>query len=348
MKIFLIILFSIYINADFTLTYRINNKIIQTTYFKDNNHTLVKLKEANKTLQELLILDNKRYLKFKDKNQEKIYELPPKKEKTDLNYTKKIDYTILEVQENGGYDFKTQKWLIQKDDKNETVIVSNDNKLYNKVQKMVWSLRRILPKEQERRATIFDMGKGFALVKSNHIEMLSYNENNISQSLFNIDSYKAKILRNVKLNLQRCSMHICCGDTKRVSKSKELINYLKPNSRWKLLNIANCDNNSSKKTMENAIITDSNDYIVLDLNRDKISKLDKLKEKGIKIDNLKEDRVNGYSIKYTYLPEIDATIGEIKLSSKSIFIYSMGEIDIIDFVKESLNLKRENNYTLSN
>ncbi len=344
-KSILIMLLSTLLYSDFTLTYRINNKIIQTTYYKDSNHTLVIFKENNKTLQELLILDNKKYIKFSENGKDKIYEIPKKSENIDINYTKKIDYKIVEVQENGGYDFKTQKWIIKRGDKNETVIVSNDKKIYPKVQKLVYSLRKLLPKDVEEKATIFDMGKGYALVKSNQIELLSHNEKNITLATFDI-GIKDKKLKYIAQNIQKCSMHICCGNTKDIAKSKELVKYIKINStKWKLLNIASCKNSSS---LENAIVTNSNDYIVVDLNEDSISKIDTLKKEGVPIYEVKEKDIDGFKVKYTYIPEIDTTVGDIKLTNKTISIYAKGDVDILNFIKEKMELKKPHNYTLSN
>lgn len=346
MSLILTLILSSLLYGDFTLTYRINNKIIQTTYYKDNNHTLVKFREDNKTLQELLILDNKQYIKFSENGQDKIYEIPKKTEKIDENYTKNVNYTVVDVQENGGYDFKTQKWIIKKGDKNETVIVSNDKKIYPKVQKLVFSLRKLLPKDIENQATIFDMGKGYALIKSNNIELLSHKDSNISLDTFDI-GIKEKQLKKVAFNIQKCSMHICCGNTKDITQSKELIQYIKPqDNEWRLLNIASCKDSNSR--LENAIITNNHNYVVIDLNNDGISKIDNLKKEGVPIDNIKEDNISGYKIKYTYIPQIDATVGDIKLPDKTISIYTKGDIDIINFIKEKMELRKPHNYTLSN
>jgi len=346
MKRLMLLLLTTLLYSDFTLTYRINNKIIQTTYYKDNNHTLVKFRENNKTLQELIILNNKKYVRFEENGKEKVYEMPKSSEPKDINYTKKVDYQIVEVQENGGYDFKTQKWLIKRGDKNETVIVSNDKKIYPKVQKLVYSLRRLLPKGIESQATIFDMGRGFALIKSDNIELLSHNEETIDSSKFAIKEVSGK-LENIAQDIQRCSMHICCGKTKKISPSKELIKYINSDKKeWKLLNIASC--NEDSPLLENAIVTDSSNYIVIDLNKDGIGKIDNLKKEGVPINNIKEQKIEGYSIKYTYIPEIDTTVGDIKLPNKTISIYSKGDINIIDFIKHNFELRVAQNYTFSN
>ena len=141
-------------------------------------------------------------------------------------------------------------------------------------------------------------------------------------------------------------MHICCGNTKDITKSKELIQYIKPQDKeWKLLNIANCKDSNSR--LENAIVTNNHNYVVIDLNDDGISKIDKLKKEGVPITNIKEKNIGGYKLKYTYIPQIDATIGDIKLPSKTISIYTKGNIDIVGFIKKKMMLRKPHNYTLS-
>jgi len=333
MKWILSLLIFTFLSADFTLTYRINNKIIQTSYYKDVNHTLFKFKESNKTLQELIILDNKKYLKYTENGDDKIYEIPKKEDDINIFNNKKIKYKIIQSQENGGYSFKTQKWVIQRADKNETIIVSNDKKIYPKIKKMVYALKKLLPKKQERQATIFDMGNGYALIKSDNIEFLSNNEQAIDSSIFKIKD-KNK-LDSIAQKLDRCSMHICCGLTQYIKPPNELYRYINhKDSSWKVLNIAKCSNNN----IENAILTNGDNYVVIELTHNKIGKIDNLTKEGILAENIDIKKINGYILKSTYIPSIDTTIEDIKLPSKTITIYTKGELNLDNFRKNILYL----------
>jgi hypothetical protein len=332
MKLILLFISSLLL-ADFTLTYRIDNKIIQTSYYKDNNHTLFKFKTNDKIVQELIIIDNKKYLRFTENGKSKVYEIPYKK-----NDSKKLSnlahkYKIIQTQENGGYDFKTEKWIIAKADKNETIIVSKDKKIYPKVKKMVYALKRLLPSNQEPAATIFDMGSGYALIKSKDIELLSHNENSIKISTFNIQIQDK--LKSISQNIDRCSLHVCCGSSEQIKPAIELNNYINKNSNnWKLINIASCSN-----SLENAILTNGNNYVIIDLNKNKKEMILNLQKNGIKTESVDIKKESGYTIKSTYISAINTAIKDIVLPTKTISIYTKGKIDLDAFIKKVIFLQ---------
>jgi len=333
MKQVLLLFFSTFLLADFTLTYRINNKIIQTSYYKDNNHTMFKFKENSKTLQELIIIDNKKYIKFTENGNDKIYEIPKKSSDSNITNNNVVDYKIIESQENGGYSFKTQKWIIQRGDRNETVIVSNDKKIYPKIKKMVYALKKLLPTTKQKQATIFDIGKGYALIKSNNIEFLSYNEKPINSTIFKVED-KNK-LDNIAQELEKCSMHICCGLNSYIRPPNELNRYINYNHNiWKVLNVAKCNNNN----MENAILTNGNNYVVIELSDNKSGKIDNLTKEGILTENIYIKEVNGYTLKSAYIQSIDTTIEDIKLPTKTLSIYTKGNVDLDSFTENIIHL----------
>ena len=344
MKWIIPIIFTSLLYSDFTITYRIDNKIIQSTYYKDSNHTLFKLKENNKTLQKLLISDDKRYIEFTENGKNKLIEIPKKGLSNANKQPQKVSFNLIKIEENGGYSFKTQKWIIKKGDKNETLIVSDDKKVVDKVNKMVSALKSLLPSSKASNADIFNISSKYAIIKSKKIEFLSLNDTKIDDSLFAINN--SQKIKKIKESIDKCSLNICCGKTDNKEESKELSNYLQDGNEWKLINVKRCiysNNNYS----ENAIFTNDKEYLSVILKDSNSSgEIGNLQQKGINIIDIQIEDLNNYKIKTAYIPQLDRTIEDIIYPDKTITIISQGDVDI-DSIKETV-LKNNFKYSSNN
>ncbi len=343
MRILIFLFLPIFIIADFSLIYRIDNKIIQKTLYKDNNNSITEFIIGDKVLQKMVILNNHKYLQTNKNGKNIIYDLGKKSNNIEFNSSKKMSFDIVKKEENGGYDFKTQKWIIKKDGNIESLIVSNDKKIYSKVKKMILAQKEFLSKDKRAIADIFDLGGGYALIKSNNIELLSHDNKNI-----NLENYISDIIKNNKKrvysSLKMCSLRICCNKSSKIMPSKELKDYLK-DSDWNIINVAKCEDNN----VERAILTKDDKYIVVELKdrNSNFGKIDELRSRGLDIKDSIQKSISGYNAKYTYLNDINYSLEDIILPNKILSVYSSDDVDFDSFNTKVLELKAPNNYTLS-
>ena len=336
MLIFYIFITPLY--SDFTLTYRIDNKIIQQTFFKDNEHAIYKFIKDNKLLLKATIINNQKFIEFNENNQSIIYTMPIDSNSS-ISKSNNI-YTILNTKSNPSYEFESNILTIKRDDLNESIIATNKKDILLDINKMQQNLNRLLNKNID----IFTINNRFVILKAKNIELLDYSKKELDNNIFYLDNEAIK--NEILNNLSRCSLHICCKENIKAQKAKTINSLLKESKEWKLINSAYCPNTK----YEHAIFTNKDDYVVVELlNKPNSGKIDSLKKSGVELKNYNFKIVNGYMIKSAYIPKIDMSIKDIQMPKRTITIYTQGKSSLDKFIKNNLNLEAlYNNYSLSN
>jgi len=238
--------------SDFTLTYNIDNAIVQTVKYHDAKHVLFDIKKNNVTLEKLLIRNDKKYIIFNENGVESIYEISDELSEPIKNTDKENlpNYKILKKETNLVVSgFKAQKWLVKYGDDNSTteLTVSNDPKIVNAISLTAKALKKLLPSDKQKQADMFNIAKDYVILETNNLKLTSFNENAISLSLYDIDkSLTDEEEKKFSDNIQECFTNVCCGEKN--SKANLINNFLKKNiDGWKLTKVAKCENKNEEK-----------------------------------------------------------------------------------------------------
>jgi len=354
MKIVIVLLsLSLFIFADFTISYLIDNKIKQTVYYKDSNHVMFKIEDSEKVIEKLLIVNNKKYLTFSENNIEHIYEISNDlyEDNATQNSNLLYNFNIIRKDQNITFNnFNATRWIVKNPDgSKDSLIVTSNKELYEDLKKSINALKKILPKEKGAEASIFDLGNGYILLKSANLELLSYKKETLSLSLYRINQQLTpNEQKQLSKNIQKCFTSVCCGRKNQISTDINI--FLNQNTKnWKMVSSAKCED-ETQKNFESAIFENNSKYLTVELisQNTLLGKIDTLLQEGFEIENLKDSSINGYKFKEAYLPSVDATIADISLPNATISIYTKGKTNLKDSAKELLRLKLNSNYTLSN
>lgn len=361
MRAILILLFSSLLYADFTISYLIDNKIKQTVYYKDDNHIMFQIEDSEKTLEKLFIINSKKYISFEENGIEHIFEISDKlSDNSDNNVSSDnnsssnsdVNFSVLRVDNNISFNQqKASRWIVKDASGEKKSIIVTDNKaLYKDIKKSIEALKKILPKSKADEASIFDVGNGWTILKSENLELLKYKESPLDLALFKINKELDKNeQKELSKEIEKCFTNVCCG--KSSTNPQEINSYLnEDNKKWKLLSSAKC-NYKSQKNIESAIYSYDNKFITVEMISKNIllGKIDSLKKEGLEVSNIKNLKLEGYETKEGYIPSVDATVVDITLPSATISLYAKGNINLIKNAKELLKLKFKSlNYTLSN
>ena len=349
MRVLLIIATLItYLYPDFKLSYLIDNKFKQTSYYKDKNHILFKISDNNKPIEDLLIINSKKYIKFKDNGIEHIYEISNSNSKKS-KIQKSKNYTVTKKEKNITFlNYSAQKWtILDKNGKTEELIVTDNPKLLQKTLKTLNALKELLPNNQNN--SLFIINKKYVILKAKNLQLLNESEQKLNSAMF--DFHKTlKKEEQIKLSkeINKCFTNVCCGKNN-TENSKELYKFLKQHiDNWKLTKSAKCKN-ITQKNLESAVYSNNKNHIIVELSTDKEyteGKIDSLEKEGIKISKIQKTTIKGYAAKSAYLPIIDATILDITLPNTTISIYSKGKVNLLKFSKKALILYRKPSYSL--
>ena len=352
-----IIIFTLFINviyADFEIKYKIDNKFEQTAYYKDKKHVLFNIKEHNKSLEDLIILNSKKYIRFTENGIERLYEIEDDNETQEsTTQTSTIkNYTIVKKIKNIPYlRFNAQVWKIKyKNNQIEYVVVTDDKDLLNKVKLSLHAIKNLLPPSKQDSTSMFIIDNKYVILQTDNLILQKYSNNILKNSLFNIHkSLNKKEQLELSKNIDKCFYDICCGNQD-IDKSKYLTNFLKNNSSWKLKKVAQCKN-STQKDLESAIFKKNNRFVTVELvSKGDLTngKVETLKEEGVNISNIQESFIDGFKVISAYLPIVDASVLDIELPNTTISLYTKGKFDLLDFSKKVLLLRKKINYTLGN
>lgn len=352
--IVLFILLYIFAYADFTLTYKLDNTTLQTVNYADKKHVLFTIYSNGELVEKLLILNDKKYIIFNEDNIEHIYEISdelsePVKES---NITATVEYKFIKkIKDTKIAGIKAEKWLVENSNNEKTpVIVSNSPDIVADLFKVMDALKKILPANKQDEAYMFNMGKGYVLLATGDLKLISYNKDKLSTDIFNLkpllDNSQQEKMAN---SIDKCFSEVCCG--KESSDAKELKPFLKTKiGKWQLKKVAKC-NNDIEKNIESAIYTDSNNsHIVVEMTTGDVvpsGKIDSLIEQGIKVSDIKKTNLDGFRTVSAYIPVVDATVVDIMLPNTTISLYSKGKAKLEKFAKQVLNLKVKNIYSTS-
>jgi len=346
-------LFFISAYSDFTLTYNIDNAIVQTVKYHDAKHVLFDIKKNNVTLEKLLIRNDKKYIIFNENGVESIYEISDELSEPIKNTDKENlpNYKILKKETNLVVSgFKAQKWLVKYGDDNSTteLTVSNDPKIVNAISLTAKALKKLLPSDKQKQADMFNIAKDYVILETNNLKLTSFNENAISLSLYDIDkSLTDEEEKKFSDNIQECFTNVCCGEKN--SKANLINNFLKKNiDGWKLTKVAKCENKNEEK-IESGIYKNNTKSIIVEITTDKMpsGKIESLQSQGLEIKNIKKEILMGYEMQTAYLPIINATVSDIKLPNTIISIYAKGKDNLSDFAKKALKLQLKSVYSTS-
>jgi len=353
----LLILFLSLAFADFSLSYRLDNSIVQKVEFKDKNHVLFTIEDSGKLSEKLIILNDKKYIVFYQDGIEHIYEISdelsePVKEsgpKTVNNYKliKKLDTNLTVA------GFKAQKWKIKYTDTDETadVTVSNDAKISNAMFKVMQALRKLLPADKQEQASMFDMGNGYVLLETGNLKLTSYNENNLADKQFAIyDGYGNDTNQPLSKEIEKCFTKVCCGE--KTEKTEEVATFInKKINNWDLEKSAKCqsDTKSNINIVSAIYSTKDNGHITIEIATGTVTpygKIESLIQQGIKVENKKTYEIDGFKAISGYLPEADSTIIDIMLPNSTLTIFKKGRGDLNSFAQKVIKL--EHNKYISN
>lgn len=347
-----LILLSLSIFADFTLTYKLDSTTLQTVKYIDKNHILFTIYNNGEMVEKLLIINGKKYIIFNEDNIEHIYEISDELSEPikDKNITAQVEYKFIKkIKDTKIAGLKAEKWLVENSNNEKTsVIVSNSPDIVADLFKVMNALKEILPANKQDEAYMFNMGKGYVLLATGDLKLISYSKKKISSDIFELkpllnESQQKKMADNI----DKCFSEVCCG--KEYIEAKELKPFLKSKiGRWHLKKVAKCTN-IVEKNIESAIYSDTNNSnIVVEMTTGDIvpsGKIDSLIEQGIKVSNLKKDSLDGFKIISAYVPVVDATVIDIMLPNTTISLYAKGKAKLEKFAKEVLNLKIKNSYS---
>ena len=340
------------LNADFTISYQLDNGISQEVKYKDSNNVLFRITQDGEEVEKLIIYNSKKYLTYKENGIEQIFEISDKiSEPVDETLKiKKPKYTIIKKDTNLTIaNFKAERWYIKYNDSNKTaeLIVSNEPKIVNAIKLTSQALRKLLPKDRQQDASIFDIGNGYVILETGNLKFLNYKEDSLPEKLFAVDddALTPKERKKLNENIDKCFNEVCCG--KKYSDSKELKSFLNSNiDKWQLKEVVKCDD-PSESSLESAIYSDANRSIIIEITTDgkQYGKIATLKNQGVKIDSIHSENINGFKISTAYIPNIDASIADINLPSNTISIYCKGKKDLFSFAKRAIKLKLKQSYS---
>jgi len=353
----LFVLFLSFLFADFSLSYRLDNSIVQKVKFKDKNHVLFVIEDNGELSEKLIILNDKKYIAFYQDGIEHIYEISDElsepadnnspQKPTSYKLLKKLDTNITVA------GFKAQKWKIQYSDTGEIadVVVSNDSSISNAMHNVMQALRKILPADKQEQASMFDMGNGYVLLETGELKLTSYNENALSNKQFALyDSNFNSDSQNYSAEIERCFTDVCCGEKTQESKELSLFINSKIND-WNLIKSAKCntDTNSKVNIISAIYSTAQNKHITVELTTGTVApygKIESLIQQGIKVEDKKTYEIDGFKAISGYLPEADSTIIDIMLPNSTISIFKKGKGDLNNFAQKVIKL--EHNKYISN
>jgi len=257
--------------ADFTLTYKIDNRVTQTVYYSNSNNVLFSIKDNNKVIEKLLIKDDKKYIIFNEDGIQHIYEIsdelsePIKSDEKE----KTTKYKIIEKKDNiKSNGFNAQKWRVRFGENNQTtdIVVSKDEKIVTAISNVVNALKRILPADKQEQANMFLLDNGYVILETNNLKLISYKEQNIDKNIFSI--YKQMNNKDIKLlakEVEKCFANVCCGQES--SKTAELSDILNKNiNSWNLTKEAKCKQyNDSNVSIKSAIYSNKERFITVEI-----------------------------------------------------------------------------------
>jgi len=336
--------------ADFSLSYHLDNSVVQKVEYKDKNHVLFTIEDSGKLSEKLIILNDKKYIVFYQDGIEHIYEISdelsePVKEsglKTVNNYKliKKLDTNLTIA------GFKAQKWRIKYTDTDEIadVVVSNDANISNAMFKVMQALRKLLPADKQEQASMFDMGNGYVLLETGDLKLTSYNEKVLSNKQFALyDSSLDDDKQASSDEIEKCFTNVCCGE--KSQEIKEVSNFInKTINNWKLVEAAKCKADiKSKVNIISAIYSTAQDkHITIELATGTVApygKIESLIQQGIKVENKKTYEIDGFKAISAYLPEADSTIIDIMLPNSTLSIFKKGRGDLNSFAQKVIKLE---------
>jgi len=339
--------------SDFTLTYKIDNSIVQTVKYHDSKHVLFDIKKNNITLEKLLIRNDKKYIIFNENGVENIYEISDELSDPvkDTNNSSLPNYKILERDTNLKISgFQAQKWLVKYGDDNSTaeLTVSNDPKIVNAISLTAKALKKLLPADKQEQANMFNIAKDYVILETSNLKLISFNDQKIALSIYDIDkTLTDEEEKKFSDNIQECFTNVCCGQ--KSSKANLINNFLqKKVDGWELIKVAKCENSNEEK-IESAVYKNSSKSIIVEITTDKMpsGKIESLQSQGLEIKELKKELLMGYEMQTAYLPIVDATVSDIKLPNTIISIYSKGKNSLSDFAKKALKLQLKSAYSTS-
>ena len=355
MKFFILfIALFVSLKADFTISYQLDNGIIQEADYKNSNNVLFIITQNGKEIEKLIIYNGKKYLTFKENGIEQIFEISDKiSQPVDENAKiKKPEYTIVKKDTNLTIaDFKAERWYVKYKDSNKSVelVVSNDPRIVKAIKSITQALRKLLPKDRQQDVSIFNIGNGYVILEAGNLKFLTYKEDVLPEKLFAIDddSLSPKEEEQLNENINKCFNSVCCG--KKYSDSKELKTFLNSNiDKWQLKKIVKCED-PKEKGLESAIYSDAKHSIIIEKtsNTEEYGKIATFESQGIKMDNIHTQIIEGFKFTSAYIPDINASVADINLPASIISIYCKGKRDLSSFVKKAIKLKLKQSYSSS-
>jgi len=350
--LFLITILFISLYGDFSLTYKLDNNVMQKVEYKDNKHVLFTILNKGQIAEKLVILNNKKYILFYENGISHIYEISDELSEPVKENNQTVKYKIIKKLGDSKFNnFNIEKWRVQYANglKSTDIVVSKDKYLYSAIIKVISALKKLLPANKQEQANMFNMGNGYVLIETGDLKLISFKKDLLPESIFAVNTeLDESSEKEFSKNIDSCFTNVCCD--KNSTKSLEISSYLnKSINSWKLEKTAKC-NNPSEQNTESALYLNGSKKIIIDMSTgDKITsgKIASLKAEGIKIENYQEKYLNGYKTIIAYLPIINATVTDILLPNTTISIYTKGKKELYDFAKKVLKLKINNSYSSS-
>ncbi len=341
--------------ADFKAVYLIDKTIKQTTLYKDKDNVLFNISNKGKTLEDLIISNSSKYIRFKDQGVEHLYEITRSTEKIEDNkqHNKipknyKVESKVYNIKYLG---FNAQKWTVKYNNGiSEDILVTNDTNLTKSLTKSLNALKSLLPADKQNDASMFKLDNEFVILKTKDLELIEFSNEQIESSIIDIN-IKLNRKKQVELskNIQDCFNSVCCGKRESIE-AKELSHILKKDvDSWRLDTIVKCQN-VTQKDLESALYKHLDSYIIVELSTQYITlegKIVSLVKKGIKVEDINNTIVNGYETTAAYLPILDATIIDIFLPNSTMSLYTKGQKNLLEFAKKAILFKKDLNYTLN-